>query len=138
RAMWWVACAALAALTVHNAQSLVQVGIQGNPAATGVGPMVSLLLGYLLLLVAATMVAFPFARQDLGGIIDGVIMALGIASLVWTVAVHPTLMERGAGLAARMFELLILLVVSGIGGAIVRATAISRAARPVLVYMVLA
>ncbi|WP_250445168.1 GGDEF domain-containing protein [Actinotalea sp. C106] len=135
---WWFVVAALVALTAHNVQSLVQVGIEGKPAATGVGPLLTLPLGYLGLLVASILIAFPYARRDVGGVIDAVIIALGAASLVWAFLLHPALVALDAPPGVRLYRLMIILLVSGITGAVVRATATNHLARPALVYLLLA
>ncbi|MBO1752266.1 GGDEF domain-containing protein [Actinotalea sp. BY-33] len=135
---WWFVVAALVALTAHNLQSLVQMGIEGKPAATGLGPLLTLPLGYLGLLVASVLIAFPYARRDVGGIIDAVIIALGAASLIWAFLLHPALTAQDAATGERLYRLMIILLISGIAGAVVRATATTRRAKPALVYLLLA
>ncbi len=119
-------------------QSFIQVGILGKPAADGIGPLITLPVSYLLLLVAAVMVAFPFARQDIGGIIDGVIIALGCASIVWAFLIQPALTDQHSSAGGLTYELAMLLIISSIAGAVVRALLVSPAARPVLTYLLVA
>lgn len=135
---WWYVLGALVTLTAHNLQSLIQVGILGKATADGIGPLITLPVGYLLLLVAAGMVAFPFARQDIGGIIDGVIIALGCASILWATLIQPALTDQGSSAGGLTYELAILLILSTIAGAVVRALVVSPAARPVLAYLLMA
>lgn len=135
---WWFVVAGLAVLTVHNLDSLVQVGLGGRPAATGAIALATLPLGYVGLLVAAFLVTFRYARHDIGGIADAVLIGLSAASLVWVGAISPALAEQDAGLGKRVYVLVVVLLVAGIAGAVIRATSTSRAARPALAYLLVA
>lgn len=135
---WWTVVAGLVALTAHNVVSLAQLGLMGRPVATGPLPMVTLPLGYLLLLVASALLAFPFARRDVGGVIDGVVIAVGCLSVFWAVIVQPVLVARGADGGELAYTLFVLLLLSSITGAVVRALVVSPAARPVLLYLFVA
>ncbi|KGM13075.1 GGDEF domain-containing protein [Cellulomonas bogoriensis] len=137
-APWWIVVLGLLILTFHNVRSLIEVGILGAPAVTGIGPRITLPVAYLAMLVAAAIVAFPFAQRDVGGVIDGVVVAIGCASVLWALVLQPTLVQRGAGIGDLAYELIVLLLVSAIAGSVVRALMISRRARPVLMYLLLA
>ena len=135
---WWFVVAGLAVLTAHNAVSLVQVGLQGRPAGTGLLSAVSLPAGYVLMLTGAALIAFPYARKDVGGILDAIIVSLGAGSLAWTFVLHPTLTARDAAVGERLYTLTVLLLVTGIGGAVLRIRVSARGPGPSLDYMLLA
>ncbi|MFS0699536.1 diguanylate cyclase [Cellulomonas sp. 179-A 4D5 NHS] len=135
---WWCASAALMLLTVDNIAWLVQVGIGGATHATGIIPAVTVPLGYLLLLAASIFVVMPTARVDGGRVIDTSIMALSGAGLLWSFVLFPALAERDADVAERGYTLLIVLLVSGTFGAVLRAVVDAPRGRATLGYLLLA
>ncbi len=135
---WWFVVGALTALTVHNVESFRQVGLLGRATADGPLSLVTLPLGYVGLLVAALLVSFRYARADIGGIVDGVLIGVAAASIVWAVALAPALLAQGASRGRWVYTFVVVLLVSGIAGAVVRATTTSRAARPALAYLLVA
>ncbi|WP_182111966.1 MULTISPECIES: GGDEF domain-containing protein [unclassified Actinotalea] len=136
--MWWFALAALVLLALHNVESLRQVGLAGRPAATGLLSLATLPLGYAALLVAALLITSRYARTDVGGIVDAVLIALSGASLVWVTALSPALTRLDATAGTRTYNVVVVLIVSGIAGAVVRAVMTSRQARPTLSYLLVA
>lgn len=132
---WWLLAAALVSLTANAVVWLVAVGIHGELDANGPASKVTLLLGYALLLAAALGVMWPFVRSDRGGLIDAAVMWLASASVLWAVVIHPTLVRREVGAGDRAYTLLLVLLVSGLAGSILRAAAVNRAARPALLYL---
>lgn len=138
-ASWRLLCAALAVLTVNGLAWLVDVAQHGlHRVAPGIVVEVSLPLGYLLMLAAAISVLTPFARRDAGGLVEAAVLWLASASLLWTVVVHPALVAMGAPAGERVYRLLLVILVSGVAGMILRAATVHRAARPSLAYMSLA
>lgn len=135
---WLAVLVAMTLLTAHNVIALVQVSLQGQPTATGPAALLTLPAGYVALLAGAAMIAFPYARRDLGGIIDAVAVSLGVASLVWIVGLHPVLMSQHSPTGTRAYTLVVILLVSSIGGAVARARITSAPARPALDYLLLA
>lgn len=135
-ASWRLLCAALAALTVNGLAWLADV-VQHDlqRVAPGIVVEVSLPLGYLLMLASAITVLTPFARRDAGGLVEAAVLWLASASLLWTVVVHPALVAVGAPAGERLYRLLLVVLVSGVAGMILRAATVHRAARPSLAYM---
>lgn len=135
-ASWTLLCAALAVLTVNGTAWLVDVAHHGvERVAPGPVVAVTLPVGYLLLFAAALSVLRPFARRDSGGLVEAAVLWLACASLLWTVVVHPTLIALGAATSDRVYRLLLVVLVSGVGGMVLRAATVHRAARPSLLYM---
>lgn len=135
---WWFVVGALASLTVHNLEAFRQVAIEGRAAPAGPLFLATLPLGYLALLVAALLVSSRFARTDVGGIVDGVLIGIGAASLLWAVLVAPALVAQGATRGTMLYTFVVVVLVSGIAGAVVRAVTTSHAARPALAYLLVA
>lgn len=135
-ATWTLLCAALGALTVNGLAWVVDVSRQDvDPAQPGIVVDVTLPIGYLLLFAAAIAILLPFARRDSGGLVEAAVLWLACASLLWTVLVHPALVAMGAPLGVRLYTLLLVVLVSGIAGMVLRAALVHRAARPALVYV---
>ncbi|WP_431837637.1 diguanylate cyclase [Cellulomonas sp. Y8] len=135
---WWCAGAALLLLSADSATWLVQVGLGGADRASGVLAEVAVPLGYLGLLAAAVLVVMPTARVDNGRVIDASIMGVGLAGLLWSLVLHPALVERGAGAGERGSTLLIVLLLSGTLGAMVRTWVDARASRATVTYFLVA
>jgi diguanylate cyclase (GGDEF)-like protein len=137
RPWWWVA-AGLALLTVNNTVWFVQVDLGGAETATGLVPLLARPLGYVCLLVGSVVLIVPTARRDFGGVLDAALVAVGGAIVLWTLWLFPALEAREVPTAVRAYELVVVLVVSGITGAVVRALASARAARASLGYVLVA
>ncbi|NTW40955.1 MAG: GGDEF domain-containing protein [Cellulomonadaceae bacterium] len=135
---WWFLLAALGVLTLHNVEALVAEGIRGHAAANDLASMFTLAAGYVLLLVGCVLVTIPYARRDVGGVIDAAVIGLGGASVVWIVILEPSLTARGAPHAELHYRLTVVLLVSAMMGAVLRAAATSRAARPTVLYLLVA
>ncbi|NCT89603.1 GGDEF domain-containing protein [Cellulomonas sp. APG4] len=137
-APWWLVTLALGALTVHNVESLRHVALLGHPRGSGPVFDLSLPLGYAALLVAAMVVVFRYARRDAGGVIEAVLVAVGAASLMWALLLEPALTRADAPAGRRVYVLVVVLLITGIAGAVVRAALVSREARGTLGYLLVA
>jgi diguanylate cyclase (GGDEF)-like protein len=135
---WWWVTAGLAHLTANNAVWFVQVDLGGAETATGPVPLLALPLGYLCLLVGSVVLIVPAARRDFGGVLDAALVAVGGAIVLWTLWLFPALESRDVPTTARVYDLAVVLVVSGITGAVIRAIASARAARASLTYVLVA
>jgi diguanylate cyclase len=138
RLPWSCVVGALAALSAHNVESLRQVGLLGRDAAVGPLFVWTLPIGYAGLLVAALILCFRYARSDLGGVVDAVLIAIAGASALWAALVGPVLIARDTAPGTIVYTFVIILLVSGIAGGVGRATNTSHAARPALGYFVVA
>ncbi|EYR64104.1 hypothetical protein N866_15755 [Actinotalea ferrariae CF5-4] len=137
RPWWWVA-AGVGLLTVNNAVWFVQVDLGGAATASGFVPLLALPLGYVCLLVGSVALIVPTARRDFGGVLDAALIAVGGAIVLWTLWLYPALEARDVAIGVRAYDLIVILVVSGITGAVVRAIASAREARASLSYILVA
>ncbi|MDT0166088.1 GGDEF domain-containing protein [Actinotalea sp. AC32] len=138
---WWFVATGLAALTVYNAAWFLQVhlaGMEPSEVADGVVRAVGMPVGYVCLLVASVLIVTPIARRDSGGVIDAALVAVGCSVVLWSAVVFPALESAGTAPGRRAYDLLIILMVGGIAGAVVRALVSGRAARGSLAYLLLA
>lgn len=135
---WWCALAALVLLTVDGVAWLVAVTTRDGPVASAPTSVVLLPLGYLGLLIASLLVLALIARGDGGKIADAMIISLGVAGLLWMFALYPTLLARGAPASERAYTLLVVLLISGTAGGIVRALVSAQKARGTLAYLLVA
>lgn len=137
-APWRLVAVALGALTVHNLESSRHVALLGHARGSGLVFDLSLPLGYTALLIAAMLVVFRYARRDAGGVIEAVLVALGVASLMWALLLEPALTRTDATAGRRVYVLVLMLLVTGIAGAVVRASLVSHDARGTLGYLLVA
>ena len=124
----------LVLLVTHNAQAL---GSRLAGAGEPPGPFFAstLVLGYLALLVGGTLTTVPLGGRAVGSHIDNAIIALVGTSLAWTAVVHPVQEANAVPRAEQLYELLIILLVSGMAGAVVRAWWAGTRAREPIGYL---
>ncbi len=125
---WVVVLIGLVLLTVNSIAWLVQLDLEGRAVATGAVVTATLPLGYLCLLVAASIVVSPFARLDAGGVLDAAIIGLGGASVLWTLIVRPPPPDNVAARAAGLGDLVVVVLVTMIVGTVLRAFMTARSA----------
>ncbi len=135
---WRFLAAGLVALTVNSSGRFVQVGLGDLPAPEGPIDTVSLLVGYVCMLIGAVLVLAPFARDDSVALVEAGVVWLASASILWVLVVHPHLERRDAPGLERLQTLVILLLVSGIAGMLLRVASANRPARPALLYLLMA
>jgi diguanylate cyclase len=119
-----------AGLAVINAGGLwaaAQLAFTGNRNQAS---LIFIVVGHLLLLVAALWIVLRRGRGDVGGILDAVVMAVGLASLLWAVLLPPRPDTAPAGTRAGM--LVLVLCLAGMLGALFR---VERAARESLLAL---
>jgi len=135
---WWLAFFAFCSLTATGALWLAFVDLGG--AAAPPQPITDLTrtVGYLFLLGAALFVVSPIAKVDIGGVLDTSTIGVGGALALWLTVVDPALDRADADVPRPAYTLLIILVLSALTGALSRAAATSKAARPSLSYFLLA
>ncbi len=136
--IWWFLVVGLAFLTVTNLTWLLAVDLGGAVHPPQPFTQISLALGYLSLLGACVAVITPAARRDTGGVLDAAIIGVGGASVLWMVILSPALERADATGATRLYVLVVVLVLSGITGALLRVAATAAAARPSLSYFLVA
>lgn len=127
----------LALLAVHDAQGMVSRAA-GHGEPDGAFFAATLTFGYLALLVGGTLATVPRGGRSLGAIIDSAIIAVVATVLAWTVVVEPVQETDGASRAAQLYELVIILLVGGMAGAVIRAWSANAAARASTSYLLVA
>ncbi|MGK5684324.1 diguanylate cyclase domain-containing protein [Actinoplanes sp. URMC 104] len=121
--------AGLAVINVGGLWAAVQVAFTDNRNQASLGFIVA---GHLLLLAAALWIVLRRGRGDVGGILDAVVMAVGLASLVWAVLLQPRIDAGALSPAARAGLLVLMLCLAGMLGALAR---VERAAREPLLAL---
>lgn len=122
-------------LCVHNLEGLRWAVVLNEPVSRGLFHGVTLPLGYGGILAAALLGLLRFGRRDVGGIVESGLLGITTACLVWATVVSPALSRAGADGATRFYELVLLLLIAGIGGALVRGAVVMPGARPALAYL---
>lgn len=137
-AAWWLAFIAFCFLTITGAMWLVFVHLGG--AASPPQPLTDLsrALGYLFLLGAALFVVSPTARRDFGGVLDASTVGVGAALVLWVTILNPALDKLDAATTTRIYTLVVMVILSALTGAMLRAATTSNAARPALAYFLVA
>ncbi|MGN8244781.1 diguanylate cyclase domain-containing protein [Cellulomonas soli] len=128
RAGWALMLAGAASLLAHNTHNAYAVATTGSPAQ-GTVATVTLVLGYLLLIVGAVPATLPYTRRDGGGMLDAVLIGLAAASLLWGVVLHPAHVRLGSTPAVMADEMALALLVASLTGMVVRVAAVAREAR---------
>ncbi len=134
---WVVMTAGMLVLLVHNAEHALTLLATGT-ADDGAFSLLSLLAGYALLLTGGMLVTVPYARGDGGGIIDAAVIGLAAASLVWALVLAPAHRRLGSSPATMLYDMALLLLITAMSGAVVRAAVTAREARPSALYLLAA
>lgn len=134
---WSAILIGLAFLAVHNVANVYAFAAQGAPA-TGTTSDVTLLLGYAFLLSGGMLATIPSTRRDLGGLLDTTLGGLALASIVWSVALYPLNLRMGSSSDTITYEMVLLLFISALAGAVVRVTVVAPKARGVSIYLLTA
>jgi diguanylate cyclase len=132
RRAWWVLLGAMVLLTAGN----------GLTAFGGVGQQASaellVTLAHSALLVAAATMALRRGRNDVGGMLDVSVAAIGLGGLLWTALLFPRLTAMGSSVGEQVGLLVSILVLSGVLGALVRIWLVSDRRMPALGLFVVA
>jgi diguanylate cyclase (GGDEF)-like protein len=119
RLAWWLLLAAMSVLTVGN--SLTAFG----GVAQRANSELLMTVAHSMLLAAAVAMALRRGRNDVGGMLDVSVAAIGLAGLLWTALVFPRLIAMGSGAGEQVALLVTILVLSGVLGALVRVWLVS-------------
>jgi diguanylate cyclase (GGDEF)-like protein len=119
RLAWWLLLGAMSVMTAGNALT-----VTGGAAQRGNADLL-MTIAHSLLLSAAVALAMRRGRNDVGGMLDVSVAAIGLAGLLWTVLLFPRLTAMGAGVAEQVALLVSILVLSGVLGALVRVWLVS-------------
>jgi len=131
---WFMMLIGLSFLASHNLVNLYTFAVAGTSATATTGP-VTLMLGYAFLLPGAILATVPYARRDGGGMLDTALVALALASIVWSAVLYPIHLRRGSSPTAITHDMVLLLCISALAGAVVRAAVVATKARGATLYL---
>jgi diguanylate cyclase len=114
RLTWILLVIAMSLLTLANAVIAV-----GGPAQRMNGDVL-ITVGHSVLLAAAVTLVLRRGRNDIGGLIDVSVAALGLGGVLWTALLFPRLTAMQTGIGEQVALLVSILVLSGLLGALVR------------------
>ena len=134
---WFAMLIGLVFLAIHNVANVYAFAAQGTPA-TGMKSDVTLLLGYVFLLLGGMLATVPYTRRDTGGIIDMALAGLALASIVWSTVLYPLNQRMGRSSGTITYEMVLLLCTSALAGAVVRAAVVAPKARGASLYLLTA
>jgi diguanylate cyclase (GGDEF)-like protein len=137
RVGWVVMTVGMLLLLVHNAEHAVTQIVTGTPDS-GAFSLLSLLVAYLVLLTGGMLVTVPYTRRDSGGIIDAAVIGLAAASVLWATLLGPTHQRIGSSSFAVIYDMALVLLITAMSGAVVRAAVTAPEARPAALYLLTA
>ncbi|MDP9817685.1 GGDEF domain-containing protein [Spirilliplanes yamanashiensis] len=114
RRPWQILFAAMSVLTVANALTPL-FGREHQLVAENL-----MTVGHAILLVAAIKLVLRRGSNDIGGIIDVSVAAMGLGGVLWILLIHPRMEAMAAGNAEQIAVLVSLLVLVGVLGALAR------------------
>ena len=114
RRPWWLLLTAMAILSTGNGISAF-----GGP---GMHKTVELCVtaGHATLLAAAVALVLRRGRNDIGGMLDVSVAAIGLGGLLWTALLSPRLQDIGVAQGEQVALLVSVLVLAGVLGALLR------------------
>ncbi|HEY0002788.1 MAG TPA: GGDEF domain-containing protein [Actinoplanes sp.] len=112
RAPWWLLFAAMTVLSAANCLKAVQPG-QAVAA-------VLLTVGHATLLAGSVALVLRRGRNDIGGMLDLTVAAIGLAGLLWTMVLAPRMDRLGASDGKQIPLMVAVLALAGVLGALVR------------------
>jgi len=134
---WFAMLTGLVFLAIHNVANVYAFAAQGIQA-TGTTSDITLLLGYAFLLVGGMLATVPYARRDGGGMLDMTLGGLALASVVWSTVLYPLNVRIGSSSGTITYEMVLLLCISALAGAVVRAAVVAPKARGASLYLLTA
>jgi diguanylate cyclase (GGDEF)-like protein len=114
RRPWWLLLGAMGILSTGTAISAF--------GGTGVRMTVELCItaGHAMLLAAAVALVLRRGRNDIGGMLDVSVAAIGLGGLLWTALLSPRMLEIGVPQGEQVTLLVSVLVLAGVLGALLR------------------
>ncbi len=117
---WRPVLAGVVILTAAAANAVVQVTVGGQQDVTGPLGTAGPPLGYLALLIGATLLISSRDRRNTGAVLDAALVAVTCTVVLWSGLLRPHLTAIGAGTGRTWAAALIALVLGGILGALAR------------------
>lgn len=135
---WVAVLVGVAVLTADAVTSFVLVVVMGQSDATGPVAAAALPLGYAALLVGALLLISPPGRRNPGAIIDATLVAITCSIALWAGLIQPHLRSIEAGSTPTWGAVLVMLILGGIAGALLRTWLTQKSDRGALGYVVVA
>ena len=134
---WIAMLIGLVFLAIHNVANAYAYAAQGIQA-TGMASDLTVVFGYAFLLVGGMLATIPYARRDLGGMLDMTLGGLALASIVWSTVLYPLHLRLGSSSGTITNEMVLLLCITALAGAVVRAAVVAPKARGASLYLLIA
>jgi len=131
---WSMMLIGLSFLAAHNLVNLYSFTALGTAANGTTGPF-TLMLGYAFLIPGGMLATVPYARRDGGGMLDTALVALAVASIVWSAVLYPIHVRIGSSSTAMTHDMILLVCISVMAGAAFRAAALAPKARGANFYL---
>ncbi|AGZ43229.1 GGDEF domain-containing protein [Actinoplanes friuliensis] len=128
--VWWILAFAMSVLTAGNTLTTF-----GGPAWRMPSELL-ITAGHASLLVAAILLVLRRGRNDIGGLLDVSVTAIGLGGLVWTALIFPRLESLGTDTGEEAALLISVLVLVGVLGALIRVWKVAEVALPALVMLI--
>jgi diguanylate cyclase (GGDEF)-like protein len=120
RRPWWYLLAALIVLNLGNLAWYWYVDVKHLPTADGTVSDLLVSVGHVLLLLSAMSIVFRRGRNDVGGMIDGVIVSVAAGGLLWDVVILPHMDATNETAGARLSMFVDVMILTAILGALLR------------------
>ncbi|NMR18972.1 GGDEF domain-containing protein [Cellulomonas fimi] len=134
---WLAIVLGLAGLVVYHGLWQVEVHVLGLEPGTFVVTTVAHLLGYVLLLTGGLLLLRSWAAHDAGAVLEAGVFGLAVSLLVWVAVVAPAL-DPSMTAQGRVQTMVVLVMIGGIGGAIVQGLVLAPHRRGAIGYLLLA
>jgi diguanylate cyclase (GGDEF)-like protein len=132
RLVWWILLGAMTVLTAGNALTAF-----GGPAQRMSAELL-VTVAHVALLAAAVALVLRRGRNDIGGVLDVSVAAVGLGGLVWTALLLPRLQAMHSGIGEQIELLVSVLVLVGVLGALVRVGKVAGQRLPALNLLICA
>jgi diguanylate cyclase (GGDEF)-like protein len=132
RLTWWILLWAMSLLTLGNA-----ITAFGDPRYR-MGSELMITVAHASLLAAAVALVLRRGRNDIGGVLDVSVAAVGIGGVIWTALVQPRLAAAHSGTGQQIALLISVLVLVGVLGALLRVRKVAERRLPALDLLICA
>lgn len=135
---WLAVLVGVAVLWADAVASFVLVVVLGGADSSGPVAAAALPLGYAALLVGAMMLISPPGRRNPGAVIDATLVAVTFSTVLWAGLLRPHLRTIDADASPTMGAMLVMLILGGIAGALLRTWLARRTRHGALGYVLVA
>ena len=132
RLSWWILLGAMSVLTLGNA-----ITTFGGPEYRTSSELI-ITIAHASLLAAAVAMVLRRGRNDIGGVLDVSVAAVGIGGVIWTALLQPRLAAAHSGTGQQIALLVTVLVLVGVLGALLRVRKVADRRLPALDLLICA